>query len=81
MAEDDFPDVGSMNVEETIEALDKAIDEMSERISSGEFDEDEERLRIDRLNALSNAVDSKRRLVEAAPEMTLADMWAEDLRE
>ncbi|WP_256403467.1 hypothetical protein [Halorubrum salinum] len=81
MADPDIAVKDDLNIEETIQSLDKAINEMAARIATGEFDEEHEQLDVDRLNAISNAVDAKRRLIEEAPKASLSELWAEDLKE
>jgi hypothetical protein len=77
----EMPNIEEMDIGETVESLDKAIEEMGERIADGEFDDENEQLRIDRLNALSNAVDAKRRLIDELPEYDLGEIWRDALEE
>ncbi|MFD1588726.1 hypothetical protein ACFR9U_17240 [Halorientalis brevis] len=75
---DELEDFDSMSFDDALDALDKAIVKMSRRIWNGEFDEETEQRRIDRLNALANAVDARRRASEETPDVTLAELLSEE---
>ena len=75
---DSDEELDAESFEELLEAIDAAIVRMAERISDGDFDDEHEQLRIDRLNALANAVDARRRAREEQPEKTLVEALKEE---